>query len=373
MTTVVFAIPGDIDLPTGGYTYDRRVLALLPQFGIDAQHLWLPDSYPAPTQADLEWTANAFAKLSRKAVLMVDGLAYGAMPPDAIQPAPCPIVALVHHPLCLETGLSEARQAELRTSEVLALSLARHIVATSRATAQILVDEFGVPAERITVAEPGTDRAPRAIVRIVPALDGAPRSRETSLLSEPRATSPATVQMLAVGSIVPRKAYDVLVRALSMLRDVPNWQLTIAGATDRSPDTTEALHSQIMYLGLKNSVRLVGPQSESALAKLYASADVFVMSSLYEGYGMVLAEAMTRGLPIVCTTGGAAANTVPDGAGIKVPPGDETALTQAIDRVLRDAALRQRLADGSWAAGQALPRWEDTTAAIATVIKELAP
>jgi glycosyltransferase involved in cell wall biosynthesis len=375
MTTVVFAIPGDINLPTGGYTYDRRVLALLPQFGMDAQHLWLPDGYPAPSQGDLEWTANAFAKLPRKAVLMVDGLAYGAMPPDVIERAPCPIVALVHHPLCLETGLSDARAAELRASEVLALSLARSVVVTSAATARTLIDEFGVPGERITVAVPGTDRPP-GTVRILPSLATAPRSRKTTA-SQPKATNiapaPAPVQMLSVGSIVPRKGYDVLMRALGKLRHVPEWRLTIAGATDRSPETAEALRLQVMFLGLKNSVRLVGPLSESALADLYASADVFVMSSLYEGYGMVLAEAMTRGLPIVCTTGGAAADTVPDGAGIKVPPGDEAALTQAIDRVLRDAALRQRLADGSWAAGQALPRWEDTTAAIAAVIKELAP
>ena len=372
MTTVVFAIPGDIDLPTGGYTYDRRVLALLPQYRIDAQHLWLPDSYPGPTQADLEWTANAFAKLPRKAVLMVDGLAYGAMPPDVIERAPCPIIALVHHPLCLETGLSEARQAELRASEVLALSLARFVVATSDATAKTLIDEFGVSAAQIAVAMPGTDRA-AAAVKILPALPQARVSRGTHSPGEPTASAPATVQMLSVGSIVPRKGYDVLVKALDRLRDVPEWRLTIAGATDRSPETTSALLAQIMYSSCWDRVCLAGPMSEQALAELYSSSDIFLMSSLYEGYGMVLAEAMARGLPIVCTTGGAAANTVPDGAGIKVPPGDETALTQAISRVLRDAALRQRLADESWAAGQALPRWEDTTATIASVIKELAP
>jgi glycosyltransferase involved in cell wall biosynthesis len=371
MTSVVFAIPGDINLPTGGYTYNRRVLALLPQYRIDAQHLWLPDGYPAPSQADLQWTANAFAKLSRKAVLMVDGLAYGAMPPDVIERAPCPIIALVHHPLCLETGLSEARQAELRTSEVLALSLARSVIATSAATARTLIDEFGVLGERITVAMPGTDRPP-SVVRILPPLAKAPRRRK-STTSQPKSTTPVPVQMLSVGSIVPRKGYDVLVKALDRLRNVPEWRLTIAGATDRSPETTSALLAQIMYSNCWDRVRLAGPMSEQALAELYSSSDIFVMSSLYEGYGMVLAEAMARGLPIVCTTGGAAADTVPDSAGIKVPPGDETALTQAIDRVLRDAALRQHLANGSLAAGQALPRWEDTTATIAAVIKELAP
>ena len=106
---------------------------------------------------------------------------------------------------------------------------------------------------------------------------------------------------------------------------------------------------------------------------MYASADAFLLPSLYEGYGMVLAEAMARGLPIVCTTGGAAAETAPDAAAIKVPPGDQGALTAAIRRLLDEPDLRRRLADASWAAGQRLPRWEDTARIIAGVIKELTP
>ena len=197
MTAAVFAIPGDIDLRTGGYTYDRRVLALLPRYGVAAQHLPLPGGYPAPTPEDLAATARVLAQVPKEAVLLIDGLAYGAMPPDVIAAARGPIVALVHHPLCLETGLSPERQAELRASETAALALARHVIVTSATTAGTLLTEFGVPADRITVAEPGTDAAsrvkvinrprravPRRVYRAV-APEGPAQSRETSGASAP--------------------------------------------------------------------------------------------------------------------------------------------------------------------------------------------
>lgn len=348
MTTAVFAIPGDINLPTGGYAYDRRVLALLPACGVTVRHLPLPASYPAPTADDLDATASALADVPAASVLLVDGLAYGAMPAHAIDRASAPIVALVHHPLCLEAGLSKPRQDELFALEKVALAKARRTVTTSRATADTLVQDFAVPRAHITIAEPGTDRAARAT------------------------TSNATPHLVAVGSIVPRKAFDLLVRALGRLKDL-DWRLTIAGPTDRSASATRELDSAIVATGLSSRITIAGPLSESQLAVLYTTADLFVMSSLYEGYGMVLAEAMARGLPIVCTTGGAAADTVPDAAGLKVAPGDEAAFADAIDNVLRDAGLRRRMADAAWAAAQSLPRWEDTAAKIAAVIKEIAP
>lgn len=348
MTTVVFAIPGDLNLPTGGYTYDRRVLALLPRLGVTARHLELPAGYPAPTAADLDATARAFAATPKDAVLMVDGLAYGAMPTDVIKQASCPIIALVHHPLCLETGLTDARTAELRASETAALALAQRVIVTSRTTAQTLIEGFAVLPDKLTIAEPGTDPAPRA-----PGSSG-------------------TLQLLAVGSVVPRKAYDILVRALERVATAVPWELTIAGATDRSPETTAALAAQIEASPLASRIRMIGGLSESALADVYARSDVLVLSSLYEGYGMVLTEALARGLPIVTTTGGAAAETVPDAAALKVPPADVDALARALERIIADAALRRRLSDAAWAFAQtSLPRWQDTAARVAAVIREL--
>jgi glycosyltransferase involved in cell wall biosynthesis len=348
VTPAVFAIPGDITLATGGYAYDRRVLALLPKHGVAARHLQLPGSFPAPAAADLAETTRALAAVDPGTPVMVDGLAYGALPVANIAPVTSPIIALVHHPLCLEAGLPEARRSELRALETAALARARHVVVTSPITGRTLAADFGVPSDRITVAEPGTDPAARA-----------------TGTGEP-------LQLLAVGSIVPRKAYDILVRALAAAAGRP-WRLTIVGPSDRNPDALAALHTAIQDTGLGNRITLIGAVSTAELDRLYDTADLFLMPSLYEGYGMVLAEAMARGLPIVCTTGGAAAETVPADAGIKVPPGDEKALSDAILRVLNDAGLRRRMGEASWSAGQKLPRWDDTARIIAGVIRELTP
>jgi len=348
MLEAVFAIPGDLDLPTGGYAYDRRVLTLLPKFGVRARHLQLPAAFPDPTAADLDETAQRLAAIAPHNVILADGLAFGAMPAAVIGRARAPIVALVHHPLCLETGLAPTRQEGLRLLETAALALARRIVVTSPLTARTVLADFAVSADKITVAEPGTDPAPCAA-----------RSGQ------------GPVQLLSVGAIVPRKACDLLVRALSPLRD-RDWQLTIAGPTDRSPQALADVHRAIRNSGLGQRIRLVGPVDGERLGSLYAAADAFVMASLYEGYGMALAEAMARGLPIVCTTGGAAAETVPDGAAIKVPPGEERALSLAIARILDHRDLRQSMAHAAWSAGQKLPRWEDTARIIAGVIKEVA-
>jgi glycosyltransferase involved in cell wall biosynthesis len=134
-----------------------------------------------------------------------------------------------------------------------------------------------------------------------------------------------------------------------------------------------ALQGAIEQSGLAGRVTLAGPASGSEMASFYAAADLFVTASLYEGYGMALAEALARGLPIVCTTGGASSQTVPDAAALKVAPGDERALSVALARALDDPALLRRLGDAAWAAARSLARWEDTARIVAGVIRGIAP
>jgi glycosyltransferase involved in cell wall biosynthesis len=347
MTRAAFAIPGDINLPTGGYAYDRRLLGLLARFGVGVRHIALPGGFPDPSPSDLAETERVLGNIDEEVVL-IDGLAYGALPAGLIARVRAPIVALVHHPLCLEAGLSKRRQDALRARERAALALARHVVVTSEPTACTLARDFAVPLAKITVAEPGTDRAQRA-----------------------RGSAGEELRLLSVGAIVPRKDYATLVRALAPLKR-HRWQLTIAGPTDRSRQAVGAVHAAMAEAGLADRIILVGPVSQNQLTDFYARADVFVLPSLYEGYGMALSEAMARGLAIVCTTGGAAAHTVPDAAAIKVAPGDAAGLTEALGRLFADPALRRRLADASWAAGRRLPRWPAAARSVAGVIKGVA-
>ncbi len=183
----VFAIPGDLSTPTGGYEYARRLLQALP--GLN--HLQLPSGFPHPSERDLTEASARLAAVPSDTILLIDGLAFGVLPEAVLDTIRGPIVALIHHPLCLESGLSEAACDALRRSEQVALGRAAHVIATSQCTADWLSRDFGVPASRITIAEPGTIPARRA--------------RGTGY----------PPHLLTVGSVVPRKGYDLLVQALS--------------------------------------------------------------------------------------------------------------------------------------------------------------
>lgn len=350
MPEVIFAIPGDLEAPSGGYGYDRRILALLPQMGIAIRQLQLPGSFPCPSEADLRTTATLLAAASENAVLMIDGLALGAMPESLLAQFRQRLVALVHHPLCLESGQTPDSAVRLRQSETAALALAQAVITTSHTTARILAAEFGVPDARITVAEPGTERAARAVGSAGDSADG-------------------RLRLLAVGSVVPRKAHDVLIQALAAL-PTRDWHLDIAGSTTFNPDHAASIAASIVGAGLAEQVTLHGTVSADGLEQLYHQADIFVLASRYEGYGMVLSEAMIRGLPIICTTGCAAAETFPADALCLVPPDNPVALRNALGDLIQAVDRRHAMANAAWQVGQSLPQWTDTASRIAQTLQE---
>jgi glycosyltransferase involved in cell wall biosynthesis len=351
-------IPGDLDTRTGGYGYDRRIIAGLRGREWSVSVLRLDDSFPFPSPAARAQAVDVLARVPSGSTVLVDGLALGALPAEVEREAVrLRIVALVHHPLAAETGLDPALAAALETSERRALAFARSVVVTSRATAVRLAD-YGVSADRITVVEPGTDPAPLA--------------RGSAIDHEPSAIShqPSEVALLCVATLTPRKGYELLLTALAAIPQ-RNWRLTCAGSLDRDPATVDRVRALLRDNGLQDRVELAGDMDASELAVQYDRADLFVLPTLYEGYGMAVAEALARGLPVISTATGAIENLVRD-AGIVVPPGDLPALTDALSRVVGDANLRSRLAANARQVRERLPTWDAGAAAMAVALEAVA-
>ncbi len=350
MTSVAFAIPGDLSRTTGGYAYDRHVLRLLPDHGIEPVHVALPGSFPAPTDADLAETSRLLLAQDWRTPLLIDGLAYGAFPTGMAAGLAGRVIALCHHPLALETGTPPERAADLKRLEMAALGYACAVIVTGHGTRDLLVSDFGVDAAKITVAEPGVERSARAV--------------ETAF-GQP-------LRLLAVGSLSPRKGYDLLIEALVPLASLP-WHLTIIGAGDEASPYPASLRALIDARQLGHRITMLGAMSDIELDSHYRSSDIFVMASHFEGYGMVLTEALARGLPIVTTLSGPGAAALPDGAAQKVQPGDAGELSGALAYLIGDTVARQRHADAAWAVASHLPRWDDTARMIADVVKNFKP
>ncbi|HEX5210716.1 MAG TPA: glycosyltransferase family 4 protein [Pseudolabrys sp.] len=280
--------------------------------------------------------------------ILVDGLAYGVLPEAAAQIARGhPLIAVVHHPLAMESGLSPAVAAELRASERAALAAARHVVANSKATARLLAADYDVPMECITVAVPGTDPEPPA-----------------------HGSSDGMVRLLSVGAVVPRKGFDMLIAALATLTEL-SWHLTIAGDRTRDADCAAQLEADIARSGLSERVAMLGAVSQERLSGLYAGADIFALPSRFEGYGMAFSEAIGRGLPVIGTTTAAIQETIPPGTCVLVAPDDPAALAAALRHLIESADDRRRMAATARAVAQALPRWEDSAKLIADVLERV--
>jgi glycosyltransferase involved in cell wall biosynthesis len=343
--SVAFAVPGALTIPTGGYIYDRRIVEEMRALGWQVETLNLGEGYPRPSAQSRAAARERLAAQPGDRPMVIDGLAFGAIPDVANDlRASHHLIALVHHPLALEAGLSSDEAEALRASERRALVSARKVITTSAFTARLLASDYDVPTERLTVVRPGNDP-------IVPA----------------RRAINDEVALLAVGAVVPRKGYDVLIAALASLRDL-RWHLTIVGDRTRDVETAAQLESAVARCLLRERITFTGAVSTERVAELYADADLFALASRFEGYGMAFAEAIAHGLPIVGTTAGAIAETVPANAGILVEPDDVPALSDALRRLITDHVLRDVLATGARSGATTLPTWRQSAELFSQVL-----
>jgi glycosyltransferase involved in cell wall biosynthesis len=340
-----FVVPGPFDQRTGGYIYDRRIVDGLRARGRTVRVHELAGRFPQPDEVAYAAAAAAIERMA-PGIPVIDGLALPAFA-GLSDRLPQPWVALVHHPLALETGLAPAEAEAFADLEKMLLPRAARVIVTSPGTRRDL-GAYDLDGSRIAVVVPGTDPAPLA-----------------------RGSGGPATALLCVASLTPRKGHLVLLEALCALLDL-DWHLTCVGSAARDPACAHAIAAAIDRLGLRQRVTLIGEQAPMDLGPFYDRADLFVLASYHEGYGMVLTEALARGLPVVSTTAGAIPDTVPGGAGLLVPPGDAQALAAALRRVIGAPELRSQLRAGTLAARRDLPSWDDATRRFAAALADLA-
>nr|WP_200862772.1 glycosyltransferase family 4 protein [Amycolatopsis orientalis] len=319
-----FAVPGDVDdrsVPSGGNTYDRRV----------AEHLRVrlrpvDGAWPDPDEAAKDRLDRLLAEAPDGTKVLLDGLVACGVP-DVLAPHAdrLGLAVLVHLPLADETGLDPRRAADLDIRERKTLHLARQVIVTSPAAARAVEQRHGLAT--VHIAPPGTDPAPRA------------------------AGTDGVSQLICVAAVTPRKGQDVLLAALS---EVDGLRVDLVGSRTRNPAYANGLRHP--------RARFTGPLSGEALEAAYDRADLLVLPSHAETYGMVVTEALARGIPVLASDVGGVPDALghaPDGSrpGLLVPPGDEAALAAALRGWRDDADLRERLRAAAWARARTLEDW----------------
>ena len=328
MTTLHLVVPDGVDdpaRPSGGNVYDRRVADGLAERGWQVVEHPVAGPWPRPDADATARLATAVGSVPDGERVLVDGLLASASP-DVVVPAArrVALAVLVHLPL----GVHDA---DAREAEHAVLAAARTVVATSEWTRCWLSRHYGLGG--VYAAPPGVDPAPVAV------------------------GSGTGGSLLAVGRACPAKGYDVLATALESMLDLP-WTCTWVGPLE------DATPSPIV---------LTGPLPAAALAERYDAADVLVLPSRGETYGMVLTEALARGVPVVASDVGGVREAVgrcPDGLlpGLLVPPGDPVALAHALRRWLTDAGLREGLRTVALDRRASLTGWSATSALVADAL-----
>ena len=323
MTQVHVIVPEGIDdpaRPSGGNTYDRRICQGLASLG------WTVHEHAV---GDL---ARTVERIPDGDVVLLDGL-IASPAPEALVPHARRLrqVVLVHMPF-----------GDSREREVLAAAAA--VVVTSAWTRRRLEQLYALPADRVHVAEPGVDAA---------------------------ALAPGTAagdSLLCVAAVTPGKGHDVLLDGLATAADLP-WRCTCVGSLDRD----RAFADLVRGRARDGRVRFTGPRTGAELDRAYAAADLLVLASYAETYGMVVTEALARGVPVLATDVGGVTEALGRGAdgtrpGLLVPPGDPAALGAALRAWLGDAELRGRLRRAARERRASLRGWPATTSVVAGVL-----
>jgi len=355
LRTVHFVLPGGVDdpsAPSGGNAYDRRICLDLPGFGWQVQRHPVAGAWPRPDAAARAELATALRQLPDGAVVLLDGLVACGVPEVIVPEAErLRLAVLVHLPLGDETGLAPETAADLDAREREVLRAVPAVIATSDWAVRRLVAHHGLAPDRVHAAAPGADIAPLA-----PGTDGVSR-------------------LLCVAAATPRKGQHRLVEALAAVTDLP-WSCVCVGGLTQDREYVARLRALIDHHGLTHRIHLAGPQSGAALDTSYAAADLMVLASYAETYGMAVTEALARGIPVLATdvgglpeaVGRAPGRGVP---GILVPPEDPAALAAELRGWFGEPDVRRRLKAAARGRRAALDGWATTARSLAGILSRL--
>jgi glycosyltransferase involved in cell wall biosynthesis len=391
VTDLHVVVPGGVDdpaSPSGGNLYDRRACEHLAALGWHVVEHPVDGGWPRPDAAGIARLATTLSSVPDGGLTLLDGLVACAAP-EVVVPASARlrVAVLVHLPLVDEGG-----DADLDLRERATLRAAAAVVATSAGAARRLAAHHDLG--RVHVAPPGVDPAP---------------------------LSPGTAdgsRLLCVAAVTRRKGQDVLVSALCSLAELDSpaeleWSVTFVGSLEREPAYASRVVAAAAELG--DRARFAGPLVGAELDACYAGADLLVLPSHAETYGMVVTEALARGVPVLATEVGgvpealgwapatgpaearapaaraAAAGEAPAAAGeavvrataagegdvervrpgLLVPPGDPGALAAALRLWLESPDLRDRLRAAARARRSTLDGWDATGRALGDVLGTL--
>ncbi|WP_328189259.1 glycosyltransferase family 4 protein [Marinobacter sp. OP 3.4] len=329
-------VPGDPGQLTGGYGYVRELVEGLDRLGQPITLQGLPGRFPRVDQQARDALDGALSRLPDGTTVIIDGLALGGCPEAAERHCHrLHLVALVHHALADETGLGKADRQHFLATERRALAAVDRVITTSESTARGL-GRFNVPASRVAVVRPGV-RPPV-------------KSSEHGAVTD-------GLHILCLAHLSPRKAQHHLVEALSRL-SADGWECELAGSADRDPDYARTVMSMIREQGLSDRVRVTGELSGPALEQAFHRANLFVLPSLYEGYGMVIDEALAHGLPVIASNGGALADTADRPGCVTYPAGEVDALTALIHERLQYPHRLMQQQQAARQSARALRTWD---------------
>jgi glycosyltransferase involved in cell wall biosynthesis len=344
-----FVVPDGIDdpgRPSGGSTYDRHLCRELGAHGRPVRKRAVAGFWDRPGAASFAALEGTLRQIPDDAVVLLDGLIASAAPEVLVpQAGRLCLVVLVHMPLGHRSPDDDARRREGA-----ALTAATAIVTTSAWTRRRLTELYDLPADRVHVAEPG---APAA---------------------EPARGTGSGEALLCVGAVALEKGHDVLLDALESISAL-SWHCTCVGSLDRDPAFVDDLRRRSFEGGLGERVSFPGPRTGADLDRSYASADLLVHASRAETYGLVVTEALARGLPVIGAKVGGLTEALGEGAagarpGLLVAPEDPVALGDALSAWLGDAELRARLRRAAAERRESLPRWSTTASVVAEVLAE---